>query len=273
MRRPEELEPDEIRRLVDSVPVWWHSIDLGHGVVTPGVNDLGFLRSEWALMDLPDLAGRSVLDIGAWDGYFSFEAERHGAARVLALDHYVWSLDLAGQQRYYHRCRREGESPRPYHLTEFWKPDELPGKRGIDVAHRVLGSEVEVVVDDYMTGDPMRFGAFDVVLYLGVLYHMEDPLGALRRVAASTRDLAVISTQACVTSDLEDRALVEFYPGAELENDVSNWWAPNLEALRGLCRAAGFARTETVLGPPAELPEGESLGRYRAMVRAYKADP
>ncbi len=61
---------------------WWHSIDLGDGVVTPGYKSPELLETELAALRLPDLAGRSVLDIAAWDGYFSFAAERLGAARV-----------------------------------------------------------------------------------------------------------------------------------------------------------------------------------------------
>lgn len=273
-RQPEptqgEFGAETVRSMVASVPMWWHSIDLGHEIVTPGVNSLDFLTSEWELLDLPDLAGLSVLDVGAWDGFFSFEAERSGAARVVALDHYVWSLDLAGQQAYWKRCRDEGVTPLPYHLTEYWRPSELPGKRGFDVAHRVLGSRVETVVDDVMTGDPKRWGTFDIVLYLGVLYHMEDPLGAMRRIAGLTDKMAVISTQAIEIRGSGDRALFEFYPGAELNHDVSNWWAPNLAAIRGLCMDSGFTDVEVLLGPPDDLLADDAFGMYRAIVRASK---
>ena len=67
---------------------WYHTIDLGEGVVTKGVDDT---PQRLARLDFPaSLAGRTVLDIGAWDGFFSFEAERRGAARVVAADFYSW---------------------------------------------------------------------------------------------------------------------------------------------------------------------------------------
>jgi tRNA (mo5U34)-methyltransferase len=76
-----------LRQKVDAIR-WYHTIDLGDGVVTRGVDDTPL---RLARIGLPDsLAGLSVLDIGAWDGFFSFEAERRGAARVLATDHYSW---------------------------------------------------------------------------------------------------------------------------------------------------------------------------------------
>lgn len=80
-----------LQELVDSVPYWYHSIDLGAGVVTPGARSLQSLREQAEVLRLPNLEGKTFLDIGAWDGFFSFEAERRGARQVLALDHYVWA--------------------------------------------------------------------------------------------------------------------------------------------------------------------------------------
>src|SRR5258708_29716982 len=66
---------------------WFHRINLGSGVITPGVDNT---PRRLATLHWPDLRGKTVLDIGAWDGFFSFEAERRGASRVLATDSYVW---------------------------------------------------------------------------------------------------------------------------------------------------------------------------------------
>ena len=66
--------------------LWWHSIDLGNGLVSPGVHSLEELQSLYRSLNLPeDLSGKSLLDIGCWDGFYSFEAERHGA-KVTAVD-------------------------------------------------------------------------------------------------------------------------------------------------------------------------------------------
>lgn len=68
---------------------WWHQIDLGQGVITSGP-DPTIERIEW--LGVPkDLRGKTVLDIGAWDGAFAFEAERRGASRVLAVDEFIWA--------------------------------------------------------------------------------------------------------------------------------------------------------------------------------------
>src|SRR5213596_771241 len=77
----------ELRKEVEKIN-WWHKIDFGNGVITPGI-DITPEKLKWIQMS-QNLAGKSVLDIGAWDGFFSFEAERRGASRVVATDYYAW---------------------------------------------------------------------------------------------------------------------------------------------------------------------------------------
>ena len=68
---------------------WWHKIDLGNGMITPGIDESA---ERLRIMRMPDdLSGMTVLDIGAWDGFFSFEAERRGARRVLATASFAWT--------------------------------------------------------------------------------------------------------------------------------------------------------------------------------------
>jgi len=266
------LEARRARRRVGDVGFWGHSIALGHGVVTPGAKSKDQLAHELEAIALPDLRGKSVLDIGGWDGFFAFEAERRGAARVAVLDHYMWAMDIPAQQAYWRECKERGVEPEPYHETDLWHPDTLPGKAGFDTARELLGSRVEEIVEDFATCDLQEVGVWDVTLFLGVLYHMPDPLGALGRLAAMTRERAIIETEACVIPGYEHEALWRFFPGGELNGDVSNWWAPNIAALVGALRPAGFARAEVKLGPSREQVEaaaGEPL-HFRAVVHAIK---
>ena len=267
------LSKEELQEMARSVS-WFHSMDLGQGVVTRGLKSSEQLDHELRSLRLPDLAGKSVLDIGAWDGYFSFAAEVLGARRVVALDHYVWSMDLHEHFRYVEECKTRGIVPRLYHEMNYWRPSELPGKRGFDTAHRAFGSRVEERVADFMEMDLAALGVFDVVLYLGALYHMEDPLRALRRVAAVTEELAVIETDAAALPGYEHQPICLFFPSNELDNDVSNWWAPNQKALEGMCRAAGFRKVEALSGSPFASPQKPALTseivRYRAVVHAWK---
>jgi len=256
---------------VADIPIWFHTIDFGAGLRTTGVKSAEQLAGELQRMRLPDLTGKRVLDIGAWDGYFTFAVERLGAAEVTALDHYAWSIDWAAHQRHAAERIARGEHTEPPHeVPGNWRPDELPGKRGFDVAHRAFRSRARAVVADFMSTDLGRLGTFDVVLFLGVLYHLTDPLGAMRRVAAVTEELAIVETEAISIPVDVERPLVEFFPFDELAGDPSNWWAPNEAAVHALCRAAGFRRVETVSGPPPRADGDLSLIRYRAVVHAHR---
>jgi tRNA (mo5U34)-methyltransferase len=265
VRRDRKRDVSARQAAVDLVPFWWHSIDLGDGIVTPGRKGAEQLAGELATMQLPDLRGKTVLDIGAWDGYFSFTAERLGA-RVTALDYFEWSTDTDAKMRYWQACRDAAEEPKPYReVPGLWAPDRLPGKGGFDTAKRLLGSSVTEVVADFTTVDLTALGQFDVIFFLGVLYHLHEPFDALKRLAAITREVVIIETAALATPEFSpDRCLFEFFPGAEHYDDPTNWWAPNLAGLVGACRAAGFTR----MVPMA--PEPEAPGHYRLTLQAWK---
>jgi tRNA (mo5U34)-methyltransferase len=227
----------DLAERVADVPFWWHSIDLGDGVVTPGFKDPELLEREWTQLQLPDLKGKSVLDIGTWDGWFAFRAERAGAERVVALDHFVWQ-----------------ERPR--------------GRDGFNLAHSTLGSSVEAIEADFMTMDLSSLGTFDVVLFLGVLYHLRDPLGALGRLRQITSGTALVESEAAIFGGMEDLSACQFFETDECAGDPTNWWAPTAPALLGMCRAAGFANVTLLLGPPPVDVLAGTLLRYRATARA-----
>ena len=206
--------PEEIKSRVAELR-WHHSLNLGHGIVTPGQDN-----SERKLqrLKLPaSLAGKSVLDVGAWDGFFSFAAERRGASRVLATDSYCWngSHDWGSQ-------------------------------RGFNLARTVLGSKVEAQTIDVLDLSPEKTGMFDVVLFLGVLYHMKHPLLALEHVASVTREMIVLETAVDMLG--ARRAAMAFYAGSELGQDATNWCGPNPAAVVAMLRTVGFRRIKIISG-------------------------
>ena len=255
-QRGASFTKEELEGMARSVPFWFHPVELGQGVVVPSVTTPEMMRERLATLHLPDFRGKSVLDIGAFDGFFSFEAERRGASRVVALDHFVWSLDMAEVSEWRRKKMEEGKQQGQPEESTLWRPDELPGKRGFDTAHRALGSRVESVVCDFMDAD---VGTFDIVLFMGVLYHVKDMLGALRKVADMTREMAVVETDAVEFPGYEDAALCEFFESDELNFDPTNWWAPNVKALAAMCRASGFDRVEVVHGAPSIEPARKSF--------------
>ncbi|MSO78488.1 MAG: DUF1698 domain-containing protein [Acidimicrobiia bacterium] len=245
------MNPDALRTEVNDI-VWWHTIDLGNGIITPGRDET---PARWPLLGLPEsLAGLSVLDIGAWDGFYSFEAERRGAARVVAADEFAW--------------QQLGT-----------------GRRGFDCAHRALGSEVEAREVDVLDLSPETAGGtFDLVLFLGVLYHLRDPITALERVASVTSDRLVLETHVDLLGVREPAAA--FYPDKELYGDATNWWGPNLPALFGMLEVAGFADATVVHVTPrrqrlrnavgSRIVKGRPRHRYshgRTVVHARRRKP
>jgi tRNA (mo5U34)-methyltransferase len=261
---PEPIDRTAKQQLVDAVSPWHHSIDLGDGVVTPGSKTPHHTWDELRRLCLPEMAGKSVLDVGAWDGYYTLHAEHYGASRVVALDHYAWSIDFPKAAAYMARQLAGGQPIRAFHtVPELWDPVGLPGKRGFDLAYRLRNSHAEVVVDDFMTMDLQRLGTFEVVLFLGVIYHLEEPLRALRRLRQVTRGVAVIESEAVVLQDRDGPPLWQFVDAAQMHDDPTIWWVPTAQGLRAMCFAAGFSNAEIVAGPPEGPP-----ANYRLVVHA-----
>jgi tRNA (mo5U34)-methyltransferase len=207
----DRLQLESLKREVAALQ-WWHTIDLGNGVLTPGLDPTPARLPE---LQLPqDLTGLSVLDIGAWDGFFSFEAERRGARRVLATDSFCWGQGGWGS------------------------------KAGFTLARQALGSHVEDLNIDPLELSPDSVGTFDLVFFIGVLYHMRHPLLALERVFSVTRDRLILQTQ--VDLSALDRPALAFYQGTELNNDPTNWCGPNPPAVVAMLRAVGFSEVKII---------------------------
>ena len=265
---PPGLEGEELRRYLGRAG-WYHSIDFGDNVVSHGGKPLEVIDHEWALFGLERLRGRSLLDIGGVDGAYAFRAERAGASPVAVLDHYLWSVDPDAYGRLYQEQVAAGKVPPAPHETDLWDPERLPGRWRFDTARQLLRSRVQAIATDFVECDLSEVGTWDVVLYLGVLYHMEDPLRAMRRVAAVTRQQAIVETEAIVVPG-HSEPLWRFFPGGELNHDRTNWWVPNLAALLGLLEAAGFARAEVLSGEPDGAAADGDVRHYRAIVRGLK---
>jgi tRNA (mo5U34)-methyltransferase len=294
---------EELQQSVDAIPHWFHSIELPYGIVTPGDKSVNLLSKELAGLKLPKLEQKTVLDIGAWDGFYSWAAERMGASRVVSLDHFVWQLDRQRAIEHVQEWRLTREYPQPFETLDAWQPEQLPGKRGYDLVHKALNSKVESYVADFMTTDLEMFAdAFDVVFFLGVLYHLKNPMEALERLAYVTHEVAIIETAAVELAAHSNHAFFEFFECDELAGDHTNWWAPNMKGLVNMCKAAGFDRVDIIqtapnippppkpeysikdklwrtgnfllrefnLRPEPEAPTPPDVRNYRAVVHAWK---
>lgn len=209
---------------------WYHTIELGGGLVSRGVFDH---RSVVDRFGLPEsLAGKTVLDVGAGDGFFSFEMERRGAARVVALD-----LARLGDCDWLPRMRhRIGDAVH----NQTW-PTHLR------MARAMLDSRVEQVFGSVYELSPYTVGLFDVVFCGSLLLHLQNPLAALVAIRSVTTEMAIIET--AVDPNLEDgsqRPLMTFgSPNPEDEIGAFNThWIFSTAALEHMLRAADFTHTE-----------------------------
>lgn len=204
-----DMTTEEILAAIDRVPRWRHTIEVAPGITTPGGPTHRVLRR----IGLPtDLAGKSVLDIGCSDGFFAFECEKRGAARVVAIDD--------------------------------WSSPFVDGPEGLRTAHAILHSKVEVRNMDLQTLDPGELGEFDVVLCLGVLYHLRFPFLGMERLAQLTRGVLHVETE--VSESIINRPVLTFIEGLYRGRDITTWWVPSISCVQQMARAAGFQRVETV---------------------------
>lgn len=224
----------------------WHSVDLGDTFVEGARKTSAVLEKEMRLMDWPDVRGKSVLDIGAFGGWFSFEAERRGASSVTAIDYYSWCYDWAKIHQWVRGERAAGRVPDTYNPPEQTIDRERqPGRRAFDVTKEILGSKVTPILTQ---SEEFKSDPFDIVLYLGVLYHAKNPFYSLQKAADLCKECLIVETLGVHLPGQEDRAVWEFFNSDQVNGDVTTWWAPNEAGLRDMLIAAGFANVEIKAG-------------------------
>ena len=199
---------------------WAHTIDLGDGAVTPGYWPASdFIRRA---LDQVDFRGKKVLDVGCWDGLWSFEAEKRGAALV-------WATD--------------DRSQRP------WRDQPT-----VELARQLLQSRVRYFPDVPVFDVPkLGIADFDVVLFFGVYYHLKDPLLALSRLRQVMKTGAVLLVEGEVIHGSQE-CFARFCYRQHHSGDPSNWWVPTVPCLRQWIECSYFeveAEADIAAGPPA----------------------
>jgi tRNA (mo5U34)-methyltransferase len=253
-------DPAEVRRLIAEHGRWWHEIELAPGILTPGDDSNRMKVPILEQIGFPkQMRGLRALDIGCSDGFFTFEMERRGA-QVVAMD-FV---------------------PETY--------------TGFHTARRILGSEADYRMDNVYNLSPETFGQFDVVLFMGVLYHLRKPLAALDAIRSVMREGAQlfvgtmlideyvqlpdgsVTTLDALNPRLREIPLWQAYPGDSLNGDYTNCSAPNRRALEVALQEAqftvddfsivsmgGYARATAVTDPRA--------GKYQTLDARLERTP
>jgi tRNA (mo5U34)-methyltransferase len=236
--------PDRLREEIAALGPWFHNIDLGGVQTAPGhfLGDYPAVKWRRFAHAIPaDFTGKTVLDIGCNGGFYSLEMKRRGAARVLGIDH---DADYLKQARF------------------------AADVTGLDVEFAQLS-----VYDVGTLGE-----RFDLVLFLGVLYHLRHPLLALDLIREHVaKELFVC--QSMQRGDPADEPLQQDYPFAETAiferptyphlcfiehryaGDDTNWWIPNRACTKAMLRSAGFVidshpEEEVYVCRPGPLPYG-----------------
>jgi tRNA (mo5U34)-methyltransferase len=184
---------------------WFHSIDFGNGHRSRGVVPLNVLRALADVLFSEPIRGKTLLDIGCFDGFFSIEAARRGA-KVLATDYFVWH--------------------------NGWD------RGSFELARHKLAPQIRVHEISLEDISPKMVGMHDVVLFAGVLYHTRHPFLALEQAASVAKDLLIVETHMDAAN--ETRPAMIMYPGKELNDDPTNWWGPNRQCVEAMLRDLGF---------------------------------
>jgi len=205
------------------VPLWYHTIEVAPGVITPGLFDLRGVSDK---LPWPDVRGLRCLDVGTFDGFLAFELERRGAAEVVATDiasHEEWDWP--------HHMRLRG----PEYMREV---AGMQTGRGFEVAKELLGSSVERTISSVYDLDPERLGQFDVVVCGSLMLHLRDPLRALVAIRSVCRGKFMSSEEI----DGQLTVLQSRRPALRLDgrSDLFQWFIPNARGHRQMLEAAGF---------------------------------
>ena len=221
------MDVEEKRRRVGDY-TWYHTVDLGDGVVTPGQFDHRPLLRHYGIPD--DLTGKSVLDVGPAHGFFAFEFEARGADRVVTAELAQWSAH-DGTTKLKQEFDREGLDER--------NESYLHGALEFAIAAR--GSSVEQTFCNVYDLSPETIGMFDLVFCGSMLLHVTDPLRALDAIRSVTRETAIIATT--IDPSFRGRA-----PRARFVGSATGqtFWEPNFTCLERWALAAGFTRAERV---------------------------
>jgi len=197
---------DKLQRKLNEQGGWYENFYFENGATTPGRSPS---PKKLMALGLPmNLSGVSILDVGAYEGFYSIHMEQRGAS-VTANDYFVWNFP--------------GDNSRS----------------NFELIREVVGSKVSILEAEI---DSLPTRKHQVTLFLGVLYHLEDQIGALKKIRESATSLVVLETL-LDNLDAEGPSL-KFYPGNSLNNDQSNQFGPNFDALIGLIQASGYSNYE-----------------------------
>jgi len=224
---------------------WYHTLDLGHGIVTEGMFDHRRVIDRCLLP--ADLSGQRCLDVGTMDGFWAFEMERRGAIEVVASD--VRDVDdLDWPPRWRHRVTPTLDATKAARFA---------------LAHAALDSRVKRIERSvYELASDL--GKFDLIFCGDLLLHLKDPITALQRMRSVCAGSTIVFNPVKRFRLMPGRAMAEFDGIDEFQ-----WWLLSEASLKRMMLATGFDQVE--VGRRFALPPraGGSWKGVRAVLRGY----
>jgi len=200
--------------LLDQLKKWYedglgyHTITLPDGHTLSGIFDMSKVIHHYQMPE--NLNGKSVLDIGPGNGYFSFEFSKRGASKIVAIDKY----------------------------DDYWN-EELAKLMCTNVKFRVLDIEN---LDD-------SIGKFDIVFCSNVLLHLDDIYGAIKKIKNVTKEKAILAT-AILAEEFNDTKFVQFSGLENyvepVNRIVGSYWIPSLTSFKKMAETAGFRTVKEI---------------------------
>lgn len=231
------------------VKLWYHTLELSGGVVTPGWFDLRPVVDE---LPWPDVRGKRCLDVATYDGFFAFELERRGASEVVAIDiggHEFWDWPAAIRSR----------GPEGLALLAGEKGE------GFEVAKEALGSKVVKRIINVYDLSPEAIGTFDVVVCGSLMLHLRDPVRALEAIRSVCAGwfMSVEEVSLPLSLMFPNMSVAD----ARFSDEACQWWTVNTAGHRRMVEVAGFEVTDAH-GPFAErFGRGHRSYRLRRRLR------
>lgn len=242
---------------------YYHTIDLGNGLVTPGDYDF---RPVLPLFQFPaDMQGMNVLDVGSATGFFAFEFERRGAevTSVELPSIADWDMSLGD------KATTLNEIKAWCGTDDLAAADEQIVHGGFDFCHRMLNSRVKRCLSSIydLTPEKVRATGFDLVFMGDLLVHTMAPLMGLNAVANLCRGTLIISQDLV---DVGGDSPVMLYCGGETRGvDDRSWWLPNKTCWVHMLKRLGF-RDVRVIGSHEGVVRRHWIHYRRSIIHATR---
>lgn len=223
---------DEIKQKIKEIRIWHFPFMFGD-IIVPAEEPQEYL--DWKSSIIPnDLSGKTVLEVGSHEGYFSMIAEQRGAKRVVSTD------------------------------DKKMLPPDIDKR--ISIVHDIMDSKNEYLTLSVYDLDKID-EIFDVVIYFDVYYHLEDPLLAFKKIFTKVKDVLLfcgyIIDERFIKSEQNKPLMYMFEPFELNPDDSTNVWGATTSCLVRMMKHVGFRTVNVISTWPQQSPS-------RVLIKAYK---